>query len=324
VLVEPTPVAAREAGFFGLTAIAWGGNYLFVRLGLLDATPLWLAALRAGTGVAGVAVYLALARPSEALRGKDRRDALLLGIPNTALFLGLWFVAAGSVPAGTAAVLIYTFPLQVALLSIPLLGRRLSSLHLGAVALGFVGVALLSEPWVEGAAGTPPAALLELLGSAFFWAISTVLFQRRFRSEQMPSVNGYQLLSGAAVLGIGSLLLQPTSLPRSTPDLWVSVAWLGLFGTAFAYAVWFFLLGRVPAPTLAAYSFLVPLVALAISALFVGERLDALQAIGVAFVLGSIYLVARRRETPVGPTGKRVTGTFPDPAAGRSDEGYGR
>lgn len=287
------PAPFRDGGLFGLTVLAWGANYLFVRIGLGYAPPLWLAALRAGTGLVGVVAFLLLFRSGAGLDARARRDALLLGVPNTGIFLGLWFVAAARVPAGEAAVLIYTFPLQVALLSVPVLRRRLGGTQSVAIVGGFVGVTLLSQPWATGSGTVATVPLLELLGAAFSWALSTVLFQRRFPPHEMPQVNAYQLLGGSAVLLVAALVVDPTHLPQETVPLWISVLWLGLFGTAFAYGVWFFLLGRIPASTLAAYSFLVPLVALAIGAAFAGERLTLVQGVGVAAVLFSIYGVTR-------------------------------
>jgi drug/metabolite transporter (DMT)-like permease len=287
--MEERPWTPRNAVLLGLTLFAWGTNYLFVRIGLDYATPIWLAALRAGSAIVALGIFFALARPRVGLRGRDRIVALLIGIPNTAIFLGLWFVAAQQVAPGQSAVIIYTFPLWVAVLSIPVLRQRLTALHWGAVAAGFAGVLLVSQPWSGGSTRTPLVPVLELLGAAISWAVATVIVQRRFRPEQMAAVNGYQLLAGAAALLTIALLVDPTRPPASTPSLWVSVAWLGVVGTAFAYAVWFYLLGRVPAATLSAYSFLVPLIALGASAVFLGERLDPIQGVGVVLVVASIY-----------------------------------
>ena len=198
-------------------------------------------------------------------------------------------------PRAQASVLIYTFPLWVALLSVPVLRQRLGPIHWTAIALGFTGVLLVSQPWAAGPTRPPFLAVIELLGSAISWAIATVFVQRRFPPEAMSAVNGYQLLAGAIVLLAFAVAIDPRNLPAQSPSLWVAVAWLGVFGTAFAYAVWFDLLGRVPAATLSAYSFLVPLVALGASAIFLGERLDLGQAAGVALVLASIYGISTAR-----------------------------
>jgi drug/metabolite transporter (DMT)-like permease len=286
---------AASAGLFGLMVLAWGGNYLFVRVGEESAAPLWLAGLRASVGAAGVGAYLALrARPRD-FSGRDARDALLLGIPNTAVFLGLWFVAAPAVAPGEAAVLIYTFPLWVALLAPAVLGRPLTQRHGIAVALGFAGVVLVSEPWAGGATRGLLVPFAELLAAAISWAAATVVFQRRFRPEHLPLANGYQLAAGAIVLVAIAGTFGEASAPLAATGLWISVAWLGLFGTAFAYVVWFHLLRTVHAASLSAYSFLVPLVALALSAVFTGERVDPAQAVGVALVLVGIYLVGTHR-----------------------------
>ena len=278
---------------FSLMVVAWAGNYLFVRLGELYVPPLWLATLRAGVGAAGIGAYLAL-RPTEVeLSPRDRRTALLLGLPNTALFLGLWFVAAPAVAPGEAAVVIYTFPLWVALFSPLALGSRLARSHWAAVGTGFAGVVLVSQPWTSGGGRIPATPLVELLVAAVSWAGATVAFQRRFTPAKLPQANGYQLLGGASALLAASALFGVVRWPPAAPQLWASVAWLGLFGTAFAYGVWFFLLRSVHASSLSAFAFLVPLTALALSVALEGEHIDLLQGAGVVCVLVGIYLVGR-------------------------------
>jgi drug/metabolite transporter (DMT)-like permease len=242
----------------------------------------------------GIGAFL-LARPGPSrLDRRGRRDALLLGLPNTALFFGLWFVAAGQILPGEAAVIVYTFPLWVALLSS--LGRhapRPMPATLLAVALGFAGVVLLSEPWTSGLAGLPPVAVTELLAGALSWAVGTVLVQRRFAGPELSEVNGFQLAGGAAALLIASAVFEPNQLPHVSWALAGTWLWLGLIGTSFAYGAWFWLLGRIPATRLSAYAFLVPVVALLASSVVFSERLAPVQLLGVGLVLVCLYAVGR-------------------------------
>ncbi len=283
--------ALRAAGFVALVT-AWGFNYLFVRFGLTLSAPVWLAFLRAGVGAAGALAITVAARSPQRLDGPGRRDALLLGLLNTALFFGLWTVAAGAILPGEVATLIYTFPIWVALLSAPILGHRLAGRHWAAIAGAFVGVALLSQPW-GGGANLAPWALGLLLAAAISWAIATVLMQRRFAPAVIQEANSFQLLGGAGALLVAALVTEPTGVPALSWPLIGSVLWLGLVGTAFAYAVWFHLLARTRAATLSAYVFLVPIVALAASALLYAERLDLTQLAGVGLVVVAIYLIGR-------------------------------
>ena len=182
---------------FALMALAWGLNYPLVSVGLQSASPLWLATLRTGVGLAGTVVLVTLAHGWGTLDAKGRRDAFLLGVPNTAGLFGFWFVAARSVPPGIASVMIYTFPFWVALLSAPVLGRPLSRAAWAAIATGFLGVALISQAWALFGPGLSVVPILELLAAALSWAVGTVLFQRRFRASQALSGCAYQLAGRA-------------------------------------------------------------------------------------------------------------------------------
>lgn len=302
-MTEPTSLI-----LFLTMATAWGVNYLFVVIGLHYATPLWLATLRASVGAAGVFVYLLVVQHRSVLTGRDRRDAMLLGLPNTAIFLGLWFVAASQVPAGETAIVIYTFPLWVALLSPWVLGHRLTSRHWVSVAVGFGGIVLISQPWAIGAGAVSPVALAELLAAAVSWAVGTVLYQRRFHGNlEMREANLYQLAGGAIALLAAALVVDPTTLPQPTADLGWSILWIGVIGTSYAYVAWYYLLARVPAATLSAYTFLVPLIALVAASIFFGERFTIAEVLGMLLVLASIYGIGTARTPP--PVAKEEAST---------------
>ncbi|MCI4363748.1 MAG: EamA family transporter [Thermoplasmata archaeon] len=284
---------------------AWAFNYLAVRWGLEFAAPLLLASLRAVVGA--IVVYLGLTWRGGLgrLDANDRRDAALIGVPTTAVFYGLWFTAAGSVPPGVASVLVYTFPLWVTLLSAPVLGTATRPRELVAIAAGFAGVALAAEPWQ--ASGVPVIPAFELVGGAAAWALGTVLFKRRFSGGKVQEANFYQLAGGSIGLAFAtgataSFRIEPTV------SLLLVVLWVGIVGTAFGYATWFFLLNKFAASTVSSFLFLVPVTALLLSAALLGERLNLLQVAGVGLVVASIVATAgalsRSPERPVG-TGAR-------------------
>ncbi|MCI4335085.1 MAG: DMT family transporter [Thermoplasmata archaeon] len=280
---------------------AWGFNYLAVRWGLAYASPLLLAALRAGVGAMAVAAYLALTRSAGHLRARDRRDAILIGVPTTAVFYGLWFTAAGTIPPGLASILVYTFPLWVSLLSTSVLGLLPSGPELVALAAGFGGVALATEPWRSSGLALVPS--LELLAGAFSWALGTVLFKRRFRGLEVQEANLFQLLGGCAGLGLAALATGSLRVSSGLPLLAI-VLWVGIVGTAYGYGVWYFLLDRWRASTVSTFSFMVPVTALLLSAVLLDERPDAIQLAGVALVLTAV-IIASTGGIPLRGAGQR-------------------
>jgi probable blue pigment (indigoidine) exporter len=285
--------SGRTWALFSLVVLAWGFNYPIVTVGLQWSSPLWLATLRSGIGLAGVLGLVTLARGWGTLDARGKRDAFLIGIPNTAGLFGFWFVAAQSVPPGVASVVIYTFPFWVALLSAPVLGRRLGWSAWLAIGAGFVGVALISQVWARLGSGVAVLPVIELLLAALSWAVGTVLFQKRFAPAQALSGCAYQLAGGFVALLAATLALRPLPLPEPTPGLVGAALWLGLIGTTVAYAIWFTLLGRTAAPRISAYLFLVPIVALGASVSLLGEHLVWVQLGGVGLVLLAIYVLGQ-------------------------------
>jgi drug/metabolite transporter (DMT)-like permease len=214
------------------------------------------------------------------------------------MFFGLWFWAAGSVAPGETAVLVYTFPLWVTLLSGPVLRASPGRFQLPAVLLGLVGVILVSRPWDGGLFALAPVSVAAILLAAVAWAFGTVLFKRRFTGTQVAPANAVQLVGGAGALALASLILEGTAIPTPSLPVLATVLWLGLVGTSLAYAIWFYLLDGTAASTLSAYTFLVPLVALVASALLLGEPVVPVEGAGVAIVVAALLLNGRATSLP--------------------------
>lgn len=60
-----------------------------------------------------------------------------------------FFMAIAALPLADATALFFAAPLFITLLSIPLLGERVGPLRMGAVVIGFIGVVIMQQPWVE-------------------------------------------------------------------------------------------------------------------------------------------------------------------------------
>jgi probable blue pigment (indigoidine) exporter len=300
-MASPGPRNWVLAALFLAMVVAWGLNFIFVKIGLASSPPLWLAAFRALLGTAGVAVGVLAWRSEAQMTSRERRDALLLGVPTTGLFFGLWFSAASQIPPGETAVIVYTFPLWVVVLSFLLLSERAPRLAWASVVGGFLGVVLIEQPWNGASGRVPIIAIVELLVAAACWALGTVLLKARIPGPALRTANAYQLLSGTAVLWPAALIFEPHPVITASSGFIVSLLWLGLVGTSMANVVWFVLLERFPASTVSTWAFLVPIVALVASVAIFRETLDPIQLVGVTAVLLGAFVVARTAPTELDP-----------------------
>lgn len=282
------------AGWRGLAALAggvalFGGSWPVTKYAInAGADPLWFAAWRAV--LSGLASFL-LAGLMGRLAWPGRRDLAALaaiGLLQFGAFFYLAHTAIAGVSAGRTAVLANTTTIFVLPLSLLLLHEPVPLRRWIATLAGLGGVALLMRPWAAA-----PLALgrqMMLLGAAFSWALAIILVRRH-----PPRLSMFGLMPWCFLLA--SLVLVPLAAAHAPLTLWprpalAAEAFMGLIAGPFGTLCVLEATVTLPA-LLASLGFLAtPAVGLLISALWLGERIDAPLAAGSAFILGALALAA--------------------------------
>ncbi|MGC9420508.1 MAG: DMT family transporter, partial [Rhodovulum sp.] len=109
------------------------------------------------------------------------------------------FYAFGTIPLTQAYAIVFTTPLIITVLSIPLLGERVGLRRWSAVALGFAGVLIVLRPWGGTELGLGHLAALV---SAFGGALVSVILRRIGGEERSVVLLLYPMLANIAVMGV--------------------------------------------------------------------------------------------------------------------------
>src|SRR3954447_20761800 len=272
-----TPLAA-------LGPMSWGTTYVVTTHLLPPDRPLLAGLLRALP--AGL-LLLAIAR--ELPRGIWVARAAVLGTLNIGLFFALLFLAAERLPGGVAATVGAIQPLLVALLAWPLLGERADRVRVGAAIAGAAGVAVLV---LRAGAHLDGVGLLAALGATLSMTFGTLLTKRWGRPGGLLAFTSWQLIAGALVLLPAAEIVEGAP-PTITTDNALGFLYLTLVGTAGAYVLWFWGLGRMPAAAAAMLPLLSPVVALIVGVAFDGEAMTAPQLAGAGLVLAAVLTSVR-------------------------------
>jgi probable blue pigment (indigoidine) exporter len=282
----PTPsLAPLRVGAPSLSALAalgpmsWGTTYFVTTHYLPPERPLLAGLLRALP--AGL-ILLALSR--QLPRGRWIGRAAVLGVLNIGLFFALLFLAAERLPGGVAATVGALQPLLVALLAGPLLGERVTRGRAAAAIVGGVGVSLVV---LRAGAHLDPVGLLAAGGATLSMTFGTLLTKRWGRPGSLLAFTSWQLIAGALVLLPAALIIEGAPPHLTTTNL-AGFAYLSLIGTAGAYALWFWGLGRMAASSASMLPLLSPVVALVVGTALDHEALGAMQAAGALLVLGAV------------------------------------
>lgn len=274
-----------------LTALApaiWGSTYLVTTELLPSGYPLTVAMLRALP--AGLLLLLLVRQLPQ---GIWWARVMVLGALNFSIFWWLLFVAAYRLPGGVAATVGAIQPLIVLLLARALLGSPIRPLAIVAALAGMAGVALLI---LTPHAALDPIGIAAGLAGAVSMAAGTVL-SRRWQPPVSPlTFTAWQLTAGGLLLLPVALLQEPALPSLSTANL-LGLAWLGLIGAALTYILWFRGISKLEPSVVSPLGFLSPMTAVILGWSVLGQSLSAAQILGMAVVLGSVWLSQRAQQT---------------------------
>jgi drug/metabolite transporter (DMT)-like permease len=128
--------------------------------------------------------------------------------------------------------------------------------------------------------------------AALSWAIYSVHGKRVLEKGNAYDVTAYASLMGAFVLAPLAFGLEGVALPAD-PTAWLILVFLGLGASGTAYLMWYVAVKGSSATDAGIAIFFVPLVAVAVGVLFLGEEINLLFAVGTALVLAGGAIAER-------------------------------
>ena len=197
----------------------------------------------------------------------------------------LLFEAYRHTTIATATLCYYLAPVFVILLS-PLVLKERLSVGKGLCALvAVVGMVFVSGVF-EGGLDSRLAGILFGVGAAAFYA-GVVLLNKKLKPIGAMDCTIVQLAAAALVLLPYTLVTENyATLSLDTTAVWMLIA-VGIVHTGVAYALYFGSVHRLPAQTVAIFSYIDPVVAILLSALFLQEPMSVWGWVGAVLILGS-------------------------------------
>lgn len=273
--------------YISLSALGFGSMAVFARhayaAGVDTPTLLLLRFSIAGAIMWAVFAFRRCALPA-------RRPLLVLAGMGALGYAGQafsFFTALTLGSAGLAALLLYTYPALVALLSRVVLRHPLSPLQLFAIAMALAGSALTIGRAPD---GTALGVFFGLL-AAFIYA-GYILTGSRLPADVTPTASTAVVITAAAAVYGAVALFRGVRLPEGASG-WLAIVAIAVVSTAAAIAFFLEGLERLGPVRASVYSTLEPVFTLVLASVFLGERLSAVRLAGGALILGAVIVLAR-------------------------------
>lgn len=263
--------------------IAWGVNFVVIKVGLQEIPPFLLGGLR--FALVALAAFL-VPRPAVSWRLLIAYGLVLsvaqFGFLFTAMHVGM--------PAGLASLVLQSQAFFTVLIAALLLGEKVRWHNVVGIAIAVGGMVLIQQGALPG--NLTLAGFVLTLLAALSWACGNIVVKKIGRVDMLGLVVWGAVVPPLPFFALSLAFEGPERIMASLAGMTYagigSLLYLALVATTLGYALWGRLLTRHPASKVAPLSLLIPVVGLIAASLLLGERLALIQWIGGAVVMAGL------------------------------------
>ena len=275
-------------GLFLAIGGIWGSSFLLIRIGLDAFAPGLITSLRI---VVGASVLWLVPAARSPVDRADRPRLIALSVLWVAIPFTLFPLAEQHITSGLTGLLNGALPIFAGLTGAVMLRRSPGRVQTIGLAIGFAGVAAIALPSLNAGSSEAIGVAMGLLATVcygFAINIATPLTQRYGALPVMAHMLVWASIWTAplGLMGLGGSTFAWPSL--------IAVAALGVLGTGLAFVLMGHLVARVGSTRASMATYLIPVVALALGAIFLSEPVHALSVLGIGLVILGAVLASRK------------------------------
>ena len=276
-------------GLLLLMVLIWGANYSIVKAAVREIPPQAFNALRM-TIASGVFLAALTARRMPRMARSDWARLAALGAIGHCVYQYFFMAGLSRTTASNSSLIIGCSPVAVSIASALAGHERVPGSQWAGVLLSVAGVYLVVGRAAD-FGGSSLAGDLLTLGAVVCWAVFTVGSRGLLTRYSPLAVTGVTMLIGTALYApsaLGELLrMQWRTVPAWA---WASLVLSAVLALNVAYLIWYTAVQRIGNIRTSAYSNIIPLVAMSVAAIFLGEQLTAARVAGAAAILGGVAI----------------------------------
>jgi drug/metabolite transporter (DMT)-like permease len=288
-------IDARDWSLLGLLSVLWGGSFFFNGVVLRELPPLTVVLLRVALAALILLPVLWVYRIRFPVGLSGWRPFFAIALLNNVLPFSLIVIGQTYIPSGLASILNATTPLFTVLVMAAAGDEKLHPRRVAGVVTGLIGVIILhgqdlhgQDPGFQAGEGI---GILLCLAAAFSYGLAALYARRKLSNSPPLATATFQLLASSLMMTIiAAVFERPWQLPMPGATTWLAMMGLAGLSTALAYIVFFQILRRSGSTNVMLVTLLVPVTAILLGYLVLGESISLREIIG-ALVIGSALLL---------------------------------
>lgn len=280
-----------------LLSLLWGGSFFFMKLSLAELPTFTIVFSRVGLAAITLLIYLKFSGKALPSGMNVWLAFFIMGFLNNLVPFCLLVWGMTEIASGLAAILNATTPVFTILVAhFATSDERLSRNKVIGVLLGLAGVAVLIGFEALDGFSASILAMLACIGAALSYGLAAA-YGRKFREMGVRPVRvafGQVTASSLLLFPVAILVDSPRTLSMPGVNTWLALLALGIFSTAFAYVLYFRILEAAGATNIALVTLLVPVSAILLGWMVLGEILVFQHFVGMGLIgLGLVTIDGR-------------------------------
>jgi drug/metabolite transporter (DMT)-like permease len=283
-------IDGRDWVLLGVLSVLWGGSFFFNGVALKELPPFTLVFLRVALAALILLPLLWVYRIDFPRGLAGWRPFFRIALLNNVLPFSLIVMGQTFIPSGLASILNATTPLFTVLVMAASGDEKLLPRRVGGVVAGLIGVIILHGQDL-GFDNSQGIGILLCLAAALSYGLSALYARRKLSNSPALATATFQLLASSLMMAIvAGIVDRPWQLPMPGATTWLAMVGLAGLSTALAYIVFFQILRRSGSTNVMLVTLLIPVTAILLGFLVLGERISVREIIG-ALVIGSALLL---------------------------------
>lgn len=288
----------RYGVYAGLVVMAacWGGAFVAGRIAATEVPPAMAALLRFVVASAALLVVaFALERGLPRLTVRQGIAVVLMGVTGVVIFNLCFMYGLARAPASRGALIMALNPALTLLGAIVFLGEAVTRDKVLGIVIALAGVVVVlghGNPanLLRGSVG--PGDLL-LFGCPLSWAAYSLIGKHALPGLSAVAVTTYAALVGTVLLAVVTVAVGDLAWPSASWQAWTAIGFVGLFGTALAFLLFYRGVRAIGPARTSVFINLVPVVAVLLGVLLLGETPEASMLAGGVLVVAGVLLLNR-------------------------------
>ena len=290
----------RVVSAIALLCLVWGSLWGLVKHSLQVFPPFLFISTRLILAALTLMVVQRILKKSILPKQAEWKPLIILSLLICLGFYATQTFAMQFVDSGLSAVLVFTMPIFIGVLAHYFLNERLNSQKGIGLILGTLGLIAILWPQLQHIhMNTSLLGQILLIGSGFFWALSTVFIKKNFATYDKIKLTIWQLLLGGAVIFVGALAFEPVDV-----QVWLNplnesaLFYIAVIGTGFAFVLWNWIVSQVDTFIASISIMCIPILSLLFGSLIWHEPLTLNILIGAAFICLGIVMSSLKAKKP--------------------------